>query len=40
MTTELVKRGVEVVEAELDDVESLKNAFAGSYGVFAVTDCE
>ncbi|KAL1591126.1 hypothetical protein WHR41_00301 [Cladosporium halotolerans] len=34
----LASRGVEVVRAELDDVESLKTAVTGSYGVFGVTD--
>ncbi|KAI3324909.1 hypothetical protein HD806DRAFT_553143 [Xylariaceae sp. AK1471] len=29
--------GVEVVEADLDDLESLKAAFAGSYAVYGVT---
>ncbi|KAK7968851.1 hypothetical protein PG988_007924 [Apiospora saccharicola] len=31
-------RGVEVVEADLHDVESLRVAFAGSHAVFAVTN--
>jgi uncharacterized protein YbjT (DUF2867 family) len=35
---ELEKRGVEVVEAELDDVQSLTKAFEGAAGVFAVTN--
>ena len=30
--------GAEVVSGNLDDVESLKKAFAGAYGVFAVTN--
>jgi uncharacterized protein YbjT (DUF2867 family) len=30
--------GAEVVKADLDDVESLKRAFAGAYGVFGVTN--
>jgi uncharacterized protein YbjT (DUF2867 family) len=30
--------GVEVVAADLEDVESLKKAFKGAYGVFGVTD--
>ena len=30
--------GAEVVAADLDDVESLKKAFAGAYGVYAVTN--
>jgi uncharacterized protein YbjT (DUF2867 family) len=35
---ELAKLGAEVVEADLDDVESLKRAFAGTYGAFLVTN--
>src|SRR4051812_2239111 len=31
-------KGGEVVQADLDDVESLKKAFAGAYGVYAVTN--
>jgi uncharacterized protein YbjT (DUF2867 family) len=34
----LKAKGAEVVEANLDDVESLKKAFAGAYGVFGVTN--
>lgn len=34
----LVSQGVEMVKAELNDVESLKTAVAGLYGVFGVTD--
>jgi uncharacterized protein YbjT (DUF2867 family) len=34
----LAKQGVEVVAADLDDVESLKRAFAGAYGAFCVTN--
>ncbi len=34
----LAKRGVEVVAADLDDVDSLKRAFAGAAAVFAVTN--
>ena len=34
----LKAEGAEVVEANMDDVESLKKAFAGAYGVFAVTN--
>jgi uncharacterized protein YbjT (DUF2867 family) len=34
----LAAKGAEVVSANLDDVESLKKAFAGAYGVFAVTN--
>src|SRR5271156_1821316 len=35
---ELASQGVEIVEASLDDVESLKVAFHGVYGVFGVTN--
>jgi uncharacterized protein YbjT (DUF2867 family) len=34
----LASQGAEVVNANLDDVESLKKAFAGVYGVYAVTN--
>jgi uncharacterized protein YbjT (DUF2867 family) len=34
----LASQGAEVVSANLDDVESLKKAFAGVYGVYAVTN--
>ncbi len=34
----LAAKGGEVVQADLDDVESLKKAFAGVYGVYAVTN--
>jgi uncharacterized protein YbjT (DUF2867 family) len=34
----LAARGVEVVKGDLDDVESLKKAFAGADGVYAVTN--
>src|SRR5215510_14791322 len=34
----LAARGAEVVKADLDDVESLKKAFAGAHGVYAVTN--
>ena len=34
---ELAKLGAEVVAANVDDVESLKKAFAGAYGAFCVT---
>src|SRR5215831_17308896 len=34
----LTSQGAEVVQADIDDVESLKKAFAGAYGVFAVTN--
>ena len=34
----LAAAGAEVVKADLDDVESLKKALAGAYGVYAVTN--
>jgi len=34
----LAAKGAEVVNADLDDVESLKKAFAGAYGVYGVTN--
>jgi len=34
---ELAALGVEVVSGDVDDVESLKRAFAGAYGAFCVT---
>jgi uncharacterized protein YbjT (DUF2867 family) len=34
---ELARLGAEVVSANVDDVESLKRAFAGAYGAFCVT---
>ena len=34
----LAVAGAQVVKADLDDVESLKKAFAGAYGVYAVTN--
>jgi uncharacterized protein YbjT (DUF2867 family) len=34
----MAAKGAEVVKADLDDVESLKKAFAGAYGVYAVTN--
>ena len=34
----LKARGAEVVQADLDDVESLKKAFAGAHAVFGVTN--
>lgn len=34
----LVKLGVQVVAADLDDIESLKRAFEGAYGAFALTN--
>jgi uncharacterized protein YbjT (DUF2867 family) len=34
----LASQGAEVVAANIDDVESLKKAFAGAYGVYGVTN--
>ena len=34
----LAAKGVEVVQADIDDVESLKQAFAGAHGVYGVTN--
>ncbi len=34
---ELAALGAEVVEADIDDVESIKRAFSGAYGAFCVT---
>src|SRR5215212_1991517 len=34
----LAAKGAEVVQADLDDVESLKKAFGGAYGAFCVTN--
>ena len=34
----LATAGAEVVKADLDDIESLKKAFAGAHGVYAVTN--
>ncbi len=34
----LAQQGAEVVQADLDDLESLKKAFAGCYGAFCVTN--
>src|SRR5437867_3583073 len=34
----LAAKGAQVVSANLDDVESLKKAFAGAYGVYGVTN--
>ena len=34
----LAAKGAEVVKADLDDVESLTQAFAGAYGVYGVTN--
>jgi uncharacterized protein YbjT (DUF2867 family) len=36
--TALAKLGAEVVAANLDDLESLKRAFSGTYGAFCVTN--
>ena len=36
----LAARGVEVVKADLNDVESLKKAFEGVHGVFGLTNCK
>lgn len=35
---ELSRLGAEIVEADLDDLESLKRAFQGAYGAFCVTN--
>lgn len=35
---ELAAKGADVVKADLDDVESLKMAFTGAYGVYGVTN--
>ena len=35
---ELAARGAEVVEADLDDVDSLRRAFTGAHGAFVVTN--
>lgn len=35
---DLVGQGAEVVEADLDDLESVKKAFQGAYGAFCVTN--
>ena len=35
---DLASQGAEVVQADIDDVESLKKAFAGAHGVYAVTN--
>jgi uncharacterized protein YbjT (DUF2867 family) len=34
----LAQQGAQVIAADLDDVESLKRAFAGAYGAFCVTN--
>lgn len=36
--SELARLGAEVVQADLDDLESLKQAFRGAYGAFCVTN--
>jgi uncharacterized protein YbjT (DUF2867 family) len=35
---QLAQKGAEVVAADIDNIESLKKAFEGAYGVFAVTN--
>ena len=35
---ELAKMGAAIVKADLDNLESLKKAFAGAYGVYGVTN--
>src|SRR3954453_5317601 len=35
---ELARIGAEVVEADLDDAESVKRAFAGAYAAYCVTN--
>jgi uncharacterized protein YbjT (DUF2867 family) len=35
---ELASKGADVVKADLDDIESLKKAFAGAHGVYGVTN--
>ena len=35
---ELARRGAEIVEANLDDVDSVKRAFRGAYGAYCVTN--
>lgn len=37
LVTELKSLGAEVVKADIGDVESLKKAFEGAYGVFGLT---
>ena len=37
-TKAFAAKGAEVVKADLDDVQSLKQAFAGAYGVYGVTN--
>jgi hypothetical protein len=36
----MAAQGAEVVSGDLDDVDSLKRAFKGAYGVYGITDCE
>jgi uncharacterized protein YbjT (DUF2867 family) len=36
--SELARLGAELVEADLDDVESLKRAFRGAYGAYCITN--
>ena len=36
--TALAGKGAEVVKADIDDIESLKQAFAGAHGIYAVTN--
>jgi uncharacterized protein YbjT (DUF2867 family) len=36
--TGLAQLGAELVEADLDDVESMKRAFRGAYGAYCVTN--
>lgn len=35
---EWVKKGIEIVKGDLDDIDSLKTAFQGAHAIFAVTD--
>jgi len=35
---DLAEKGAEVVKADLDDLDALKKAFAGAYGVYCVTN--
>jgi uncharacterized protein YbjT (DUF2867 family) len=37
-STALAAAGAEVVQADIDDIESLKKAFAGAHGVYGVTN--
>jgi uncharacterized protein YbjT (DUF2867 family) len=36
---DLVINGAEVVQADFGDIESLKEAFKGAYGVYGMTNC-